>query len=148
MDQFTDVLTSGDPDEVQTVLKPVLGDLEITPLELNYRARIRARRLSRSAAFAVEASDSKGVIRPPREYFGLSLPVAGHFSVAEADGKTSIGQDIYLARPDRAYAPELRSRCRTLGVNIFTAPLQADLRKLTGSEATRLADIGNEIRGR
>ncbi len=138
-------LTSDDPDEVQEVLSPIFGNLTITPLTSTYCVRIRARATSRVGIFDIEASDSRGYTEPPHDHFGLDLPMTGLFSVTEANEKVCLGRDIYLAMPDRAHTRELRSRSRTLGVDLFLKPLQDDLLKLTGSNAPSIPDIGNRI---
>ena len=136
---------SEDPDEVEEILNPMLGNVKASPLDRTYHAEIRGRRSPRLAIFTIRASDSVGTLEPPHEFYGLNLCLSGRFSVTENNVNTGFGQDIFLARPDRLYSPELRSGCLTLGANVFVERLRADLHKLTGSDVPGIPEIGNRI---
>ncbi len=136
---------SEDPDQVEEILNPILGNVRVSSLTRRYRAEIRGRGSPRVAIFTIRASDSLGILEPPHEYFGLNICLSGRFSVTEQNLKTGFGQDIFLARPDRSYSPELRSGCQMLGANVFVERLRVDIHKLTGSDASGIPDIGNRI---
>ncbi len=136
---------SEDPDEVEEILNPMLGNVKVVSLKPEYHAEIRGRRSPRVATFTIRASDSLGNLEPPHEYFGLNLRLSGQFSITENNRTTDFDQDIFLARPDRSYSPAMRSGCCTLGANIFVEPLRADLSKLTGSALSGIPELGHRI---
>ncbi len=138
-------IVTQDPDELQAIVKPTLGNVKICSYNKEFHAKLRARASSRVAIFNMQCSDSRGVLEPPHEYFGLNLPITGCFSVIENNRKTGFGQDIHLARPDRDFSPEMTSGSIVLGANMFTEALRADLYKLTGSNLLEIPEVGNRI---
>lgn len=138
-------ISTDDPDELETSLAPIMGNFKVTPFSTKYHARINGRKLGSLAVFTVQAEESRAFVEPPHEHVGLYLPMAGCVNVTENKRTTSFVHDIHLLRPDREFVHELSTGCRILAANIYAEPLRAYVDKLTGSDVSRVPDIGNRV---
>lgn len=144
MDNFLNISTT-DPNELEATLTPIMGNFKVCPFKTKYHSDINGRKLDRLAVFSVKANESRGFVEPPHKHVGLYLPLAGCFVATENKRTTCFDHDIHLLRSDREFSHTLNPECRILATNIFVEPLQAYVHKLTGSDVSRIPDIGNRI---